>query len=746
MADYIKIVANNSIKDLSGASIPNGEFAVVCTDADDNEIPARVGNNIAQALRQPVIWSITSGSLPAGSGAPQVPNPASSDPSPIYFRITIKDLAKNHVTVYRKVQIVDSGDGTWNFASMQTGRTIPSGVVTTYVVGPPGPPGADGALTGTLTTPLTAPLGATISPSLDLQAEGSSTTTLIASPDSPYPLAHTDDIGQVALGTDQDGSIIGIKVLPDTATVDGDDLTLAGEMRTKTFRELPDDNPLGAILAHTDDIGQVDFGMTADGSIIGESGPGAASTMAKGSDGSLYFSATDAQSGKLHIFRREEDGTLFQLTTVGNNTSLVITADESQILFYTDRNGDLEPYQMSVTGMNQVPIGDDVAKADILTQAVHGQSTAAGFEGTPALSMTQPYNNQMLVTADTPASQDSGPLIGDNTGGWTGLTPLIESGDAGNGSNETPCSGLANQLTNLGLLLDGKAYTSVAMDAGRGGVALSGLNSTKLAAAVAAAVSYLPGKKVVVPALSWLHGEADEQGNNAGYGDALITFRNTCEGLLKAATGQTTDIPFVVRQLSQWYSNTTSVIAPQQIALARQHPDKFVLSGPSYQFPANQPPHYSNHAYRAIGEMQAKVTRFVMLGKRWRPLSFRSVQRIGSTIYVRFWVPVAPLVIDTTAVSAPTVAGGMYGFEYRGQSGTTITAVAIVSSDTVRITLSTADTTAIGSAYLDYARTAGATDATLGTKARGNIRDSDATPSLYGYPSFNWMIHDTIAC
>jgi len=91
------------------------------------------------------------------------------------------------------------------------------------------------------------------------------------------------------------------------------------------------------------------------------------------------------------------------------------------------------------------------------------------------------------------------------------------------------------------------------------------------------------------------------------------------------------------------------------------------------------------------------------------------------------------------------VSGGLNGFEFRDGLGTTITAVAIYAPDTVKITLSAASAAAIGTASLDYARTAGAA-APSGAQARGNLRDSDTTTSFYGYNSFNWMIHDTISC
>lgn len=135
MADYITITAT-AIKDISGANLASGKMSIITTDADDNPIPVRVGAATAQALQQPVDWTITNGAL---VGTAQVPNPAVSDPSPCYFRITIEDLTKKRKTVYRQVQITDQGGGAWNFASMQTGLGL--GLPRAYIVGPKGDSG-----------------------------------------------------------------------------------------------------------------------------------------------------------------------------------------------------------------------------------------------------------------------------------------------------------------------------------------------------------------------------------------------------------------------------------------------------------------------------------------------------------------------------------------------------------------------------------------------------------------------------
>ena len=101
-------------------------------------------------------------------------------------------------------------------------------------------------------------------------------------------------------------------------------------------------------------------------------------------------------------------------------------------------------------------------------------------------------------------------------------------------------------------------------------------------------------------------------------------------------------------------------------------------------------------------------------------------------------VPVPPLVMDTTLVSDP----GKNGFAWAddGPSTPTIESVVITGPDTVVITLSAAPTGA--KPRLRYAFT-GVSGALGGptTGPRGNLRDSDATPSPEGYKLYNWCVH-----
>lgn len=160
------------------------------------------------------------------------------------------------------------------------------------------------------------------------------------------------------------------------------------------------------------------------------------------------------------------------------------------------------------------------------------------------------------------------------------------------------------------------------------------------------------------------------------------------------------------------------------------------MVGPKYMldFLSNNGGHPTNVAYQRMGEYYAKAYRRVILeGGTWEPLRPISVSRTSNVITVRFIAPVLPLAIDTTRVALRT----NYGFEYSGPE--TITSVALSGSDTVAVTLSAEPTTA---GRIRYAYTANLPSISGRlTGPRGNLRDSDTTPSRYGYSLHNWCVH-----
>ena len=160
--------------------------------------------------------------------------------------------------------------------------------------------------------------------------------------------------------------------------------------------------------------------------------------------------------------------------------------------------------------------------------------------------------------------------------------------------------------------------------------------------------------------------------------------------------------------------------------------------GPKYFLAYVDGVHLDGESERRLGEYHAKAVRTVLVeGEAWHPVSPREVTREGASIRVEFWVPAPPLQLDETQVTNP----GNYGFEYfdDGPTPPTIASVELDGADAVVITLTGEPT---GAARVRYAYTGiagqpgGAT-----TGARGNLHDSDVTPSRHGYDLSNWAVH-----
>jgi hypothetical protein len=266
------------------------------------------------------------------------------------------------------------------------------------------------------------------------------------------------------------------------------------------------------------------------------------------------------------------------------------------------------------------------------------------------------------------------------------------------------------------------------------------------------ALAKAAGKSYVVRAVTAVHGEHDHYGKEAyfplpgtdgkstivDYGHGLEEWQRDYESGAKAITGQTLPVPLLISQYSHWNDRPTTKIAYEQLAAHVRSKGKVVVIGPTYMLPYTSTClHFTGEGERHLGEYFAKAyARIVLEGKTWEPLRPVAITRQGNVITAKFLVPKPPLVLDTQKVSNP----GNYGFEVVDDSGATptITSVAIAGPDTVQITLSAAK--AGPNTRLRYAYTFGGCGGS-GTMARGNLRDSDDTPSQNGYDLSNWSVH-----
>lgn len=415
---------------------------------------------------------------------------------------------------------------------------------------------------------------------------------------------------------------------------------------------------------------------------------------------------------------------------------------------------------------------------------VTGQSNAVANSGTPVLSKAQPYANIMFDTGVMPMKGCDG--AGCRTfEAPSSFVPLVE-GDAFFGYGvETSAAGIANEIAHLartqylgvvhGLPRDHSVLVSLHGRSGntywclrKGGCDykagyLSPYEQGMMEVAAAKDLAAKRGASYVVRAVLAIHGESDHYSYTDGsqefpndgtdgtpgkirtYADGLLEWQADYEASVVAITGQAQPVPLLISQMSGWNDAPYSAVAQHQLEAHVRAPGKVVLVGPSYHLSTDQHDcrHFTNHGQRRLGEYFAKVyARVVFEGRPWEPVRPRSVHRDGAIITVTFHVPAPPLVLDTQRVAEVT----SYGFTYQDDSGAppAITNVALTGPDAVAITLASAPVG--GAKRLMYAQNqVPFTCIGSAAGARGNLRDSDASPSEHGYDLHNWAVHFDVA-
>ncbi|HEY8074822.1 MAG TPA: hypothetical protein VIF62_11950 [Labilithrix sp.] len=399
-----------------------------------------------------------------------------------------------------------------------------------------------------------------------------------------------------------------------------------------------------------------------------------------------------------------------------------------------------------------------------------GQSNSVSHGGIPPLSMTQPYAN-LSFDVGVMTMQDCEDKGCRTYQQPSTFVPLVE-GDSFWWPVETMSNGLADEATKLAHEKYGMARHDILVSlAGRNGLTywclrkgtcnfvdpayLVSYDETMKQVADAKRIAAAMGKSYVVRVATAIHGESDDFGYAQGtpefpldgtdgvskedktYADGVLEWQRDLEAGIRAITGQSQPIPLLISQFSGWNDAPTSAVSIYQYEAHVRSNGKVVLVAPGYMLDwASDCRHYSSDGERRLGEYFAKVyARIVIEGKKWEPVRPKSVTLSGTTITAQYWVPAPPLVLDTTRVVDP----GDYGFEVVSASGARIpiTNVSVTAPDTVTIQVASA-----GAARLRYAFThppMTCTGHVVG--ARGNLRDSDATPSQYGYELFNWGVH-----
>ena len=114
-------VTGSNITDINGSKLAAGQLCFLITDQQDNPISVSIGGG-GQALKRGYCSAITAGVVASFT----VPNPASTQPSGIYYRVTVKDSSTGlEVLRYTTVSFTGAAFNFVNYAPQILGVPAP---------------------------------------------------------------------------------------------------------------------------------------------------------------------------------------------------------------------------------------------------------------------------------------------------------------------------------------------------------------------------------------------------------------------------------------------------------------------------------------------------------------------------------------------------------------------------------------------------------------------------------------------
>ena len=273
--------------------------------------------------------------------------------------------------------------------------------------------------------------------------------------------------------------------------------------------------------------------------------------------------------------------------------------------------------------------------------------------------------------------------------------------------------------------------------------------------AMAAVEAEEPGASYVIPAVIYIQGEEDYiQGTSiADYKARLKKLvADIREQVQIGIAGQTRPFAFITYQTGSTYTRAGILVGQAQLELCLEEPNWY-LAAPNYPV-TDKGGHLDSNGYRWLAQQFGKVlSRILIRGEMWRPLSPIEIQHRGREALILFHVPAPPLVFDMPYVINTATDYPQKGFVAEDASGTLpISEVEIVGDATVKLTFSRDP---VGAVTVQYA------DRTV-HNGNGCLRDSDPTvaesnyvytegsgqyesaniPALNGkpYPLHNWCV------
>ncbi len=314
---------------------------------------------------------------------------------------------------------------------------------------------------------------------------------------------------------------------------------------------------------------------------------------------------------------------------------------------------------------------------------LYGQSLAAGVSGNPALTLTQPFNNEMLNVA-----QDA-------------LIPLVEGSPFGDVETQN------SQINNTARLIEGSGRFN-GVKAAVAGADIAELSQGDPSGNYTDMVTMITNMRNLIIAASrtslieavvFIHGAADQTGGNTGYGGFsggdLLTLQGQIEATVNTLQGTSGTIPMIVSQLSAYSQTDTGVnIAIQQLQAVRANRGRLYMGDSRCYFTAAVDQlHGINTDYQLQGQKLGRVYHHVTrLGLDWFEFAPAYIDgsgtaTFGEAIDVQYHVPTPPVAFSSAVVSQRTNQG--FEFSANGQileDFASISSVATQGTDTVRLT------------------------------------------------------------
>jgi hypothetical protein len=247
------------------------------------------------------------------------------------------------------------------------------------------------------------------------------------------------------------------------------------------------------------------------------------------------------------------------------------------------------------------------------------------------------------------------------------------------------------------------------------------------------------GARVEVPYLAFIHGESDAILKLAPYyGINLRAYAAGLNGDIPRITAQDGPVRMVISQVSggpeSYLSNGTwdyLWMVKLYQWLTSESNGNVVLAGPTYQIPlasGDLQLHFSTEGYRMLGEMMGKAMSYMTkTGKKWIPLSPRSVTTASGKVVISFHVPVGPLRWDES-LDAPN-----RGFELFDEAGPVGLKSVSLENDSVELEPGRVlrGRVRVRYGYLFYGRN---------PSGGGSLTDSDETESPHGFSLRNYCV------